>query len=127
MAEAVNDWYTYIYMPIIQIVRDRGVLEQFPHLSEADIYLWVMHHRHVLGEREGYDVGPKESANDYAELMTQPLGVGHRMLGLLGADSPRSPDAAVEAKRRGRLKRWPRPRGGRGLGAIPTPRKSDTK
>ena len=125
MAEAVNDWYTYIYMPIVQIARDRGVLEQFPHLSEADIYLWVMNHRHVLGEREGHDVGPKESANDYAELMTQPLGVGDRMMGLLGADSPRSPDAAVEAKRRARLKRWPRPRGGRGRAPRQASRASD--
>jgi len=130
MAEAVNDWYTYIYMPIIQIVRDRGVLEEFPHLTEADIYLWVMNHRHVLEEREGHDVGPEESANAYAELMTQPLGVGERMMGLFGAESPRSPDAEVEAKRRGRLKRWPRPRGDGGMGAVPVrreSRKSDTQ
>jgi hypothetical protein len=130
MAEAVNDWYTYIYMPIIQIVRDRGVLEEFPHLTDADIYLWVMNHRHVLEEREGHDVGPEESANAYAELMTQPLGVGERMMGLFGAESPRSPDAEVEAKRRGRLKRWPRPRGDGGMGAVPVrreSRKSDTQ
>jgi len=124
MAEAVNDWYTYIHMPIIQIVRDRGVLEEFPHLTEADIYLWVMNHRHVLEEREGHDVGPEESANAYAELMTQPLGVGERMMGLFGAESPRSPDAEVEARRRRRLKRWPRPRGRRGMGVVSGRRES---
>ena len=37
--EAVNDWYTYIYMPIVQVVRDRHVLDEFPRLTEADIYL----------------------------------------------------------------------------------------
>lgn len=109
--EAVNDWYMYIYMPIVQVVRDRGVLDEFPNLTEADIYLWVMHHRQALKVRDGHDVGPVESAEDYAELMTQPLNPGERMLEFLGVDSRRSPDAEEEVKRRrGRLRRWPRPR-----------------
>ena len=70
-----------------------GVLDEFPNLTEADIYLWVMRHRDALGERDGQDVGPVESAEDYAEVMTQPLGVGDRMLEFLGAESLRSPDA----------------------------------
>ncbi len=110
--EAVNDWYQYIYEPMTRIIRDRGVLEEFPRLTEADIYLWVMKHRHLLEEREGHDVGPVESANDYAALMTRPLGVGDRMLELLGAEGQRSPDTKVEEdrRRRRRLRRWHRPR-----------------
>jgi hypothetical protein len=109
--EAVNDWYAYIYEPMIRVIRDRGVLEEFPRLTEADIYLWVMKHRHLLEEREGHDVGPVASATDYAERMTEPLGVGDRVRELLGADSARSPDTEVEeTRRRSRLRRWPRPR-----------------
>ena len=113
--EAVNDWYTYIYLPIVQVVRDRGVLDEFPDLTEADIYLWVMRHREALA-LEGQDVGPVESAEDYADVMTEPLGLGERMLGMLGADSPRSPDFEEESQRRRRrtLRRWPRPRRGFG-------------
>jgi len=109
--EAVNDWYQYIYMPIVNVVRDRRVLEEFPNLTEADIYLWVMRHRHMLEEREGHDVGPVASANDYAELMTQPIGFGDRVRSMLG-DSPREPDSAKEEERRKRrrMRRWPRPR-----------------
>jgi hypothetical protein len=109
--EAVNDWYQYIYMPIVRIARDRGVLDQFPRLTEADIYLWVMRHRSAIEEREGFDVGPVESAEDYAEIMTQPLGVGDRVATLLGSASVRDPNAEEESKRRRRrLRRWPRPR-----------------
>ena len=110
--EAVNDWYEYIYMPIVKVVRDRNVLEEFPRLTEADIYLWVMRHRHVLEEREGHDVGPVESAQDYADVMTQPLSVGDRMRSLIvGGDSARSPDSEEEQeRRRRRLRRWARPR-----------------
>jgi len=110
--EAVNDWYTYIYMPIIQVVRDRKVLEEFPRLTEADIYLWVMRHRHHLEEEEGHDVGPAASAEDYADVMTQPLSAGDRIRSLIvGGDSARSPDPEEEKqRRRHRLRRWARPR-----------------
>lgn len=108
--EAVNDWYHYIYMPIVQIIRDRGVLETFPQSTEADLYLWVMRHRHELEEREGHDVGPQASANDYAEIVTAPLDLGDRIVTMLGG-SLRSPDAQEETeRRRRRLRRWPRPR-----------------
>jgi hypothetical protein len=111
--EAVNDWYTYIYLPIVQVTRDRGVLDEFEDLTEADIYLWVMRHRHDLGEREGHDVGPVESANDYAELMTEPPSATDRVLDFLGVES-RSPDPREEVKRRRRrFRRWPRARRGR--------------
>lgn len=111
--EAVKDWYEYIYMPIVRVVRDRGVLDAFPRLTEADIYLWVMKHRAELGEEAGHDVGPVESAEDYAEIMTGDRGVGDIISSALGRTS-RDPDAAVEQRRRRRrLRRWPRPRGGR--------------
>jgi len=108
--EAVKDWYEYIYMPIVRIVRDRGVLDAFPRLTEADIYLWVMKHRSALGEEAGHDVGPIESAEDYAEIMTSDRGVGDRISSVLGR-SRREPDAAKERqRRRRRLRHWPRPR-----------------
>ena len=112
--EAVKDWYEYIYMPIVRIVRDRGVLDAFPRLTEADIYLWVMKHRTALGEEAGHDIGPIESAQDYAEIMTGEQSVSDRISTALGRTS-REPDAEIvqERRRRRRLRRWPRPRGTR--------------
>jgi hypothetical protein len=108
--EAVKDWYAYIYLPIVRIVRDRGVLNAFPRLTEADVYLWVMKYRGELGAEAGHDVGPIESAEDYAEIMTSDRGVGDRISSALGRTS-RVPDATRErARRRRRLRRWPRPR-----------------
>ena len=110
--EAVNDWYTYIYMPIVQVVRDRHLLDEFPDLTEADIYLWVMRHRHLLEEEVGHDVGPVASAQDYADIVTRPLSLGDRVRSLVGGEAARSPNAEqVRRRRRRRLRRWPRPRG----------------
>jgi hypothetical protein len=110
--EAVNDWYTYIYMPIVQVVRDRGVLKEFSRLTEADIYLWVMKHRLSLEEEKGEDVGPIASAELYADMMTTPLSVRDRMRSFIaGSDTLRSPDASEEKeRRRRRLRRWAKPR-----------------
>ncbi|MGN6483512.1 MAG: hypothetical protein ACTHMX_03840 [Thermomicrobiales bacterium] len=107
--EAVNDWYTWIYLPIIRVVRDRRVLEEFPDLTEADIYLWVMRHRYLIEQRQGQDPGPVGSAEEYADLMTQPAGMVDRVRSAFG-DHPRDPNYDVEERRRRRIRRWPRPR-----------------
>jgi hypothetical protein len=65
--EASAAWYDTIYLPIIRVMRDRGVLKRFPKLSEADLYLWVVEHGEELELREGHAVSPKETAIDYAE------------------------------------------------------------
>jgi hypothetical protein len=110
--ETVNDWYEYNYMPIVEVVRDRNVLNQFPRLTEADIYLWVMRNRWILEEQTGADIGPVASAESYADLMTQPQGLWERIMSLIGGGrSSRSPDPVEERDRREhRLKRWHKPR-----------------
>lgn len=110
--ETVNDWYEYNYMPIVQVVRDRQVLDQFPRLTEADIYLWVMRNRRMLEVETGADIGPIASAESYADLMTQPKGFWERFMSLIGGgESSRSPDPEEEKDRREhRLKRWHKPR-----------------
>jgi hypothetical protein len=64
--EAVASWYDTIYLPIIRVVRERGILKRFSGRSEADVYLWIVHHREDLEIREGHAVSPKDSAIDYA-------------------------------------------------------------
>lgn len=67
--EAVTRWYDYVYCPIVRIARERGIMKRFPRRTEADVYLWVMRHRHELFLRHGHDVGPEASASDYADVV----------------------------------------------------------
>lgn len=110
--ETVNDWYEYTYMPIVEVVRERNVLDQFPRLTEADIYLWVTRNRRMLEEQTGKDIGPVASAQNYADLMTTPKGFWERLSSLfVGRDSSRSPDPEEEGvRRRYRFRRWLKPR-----------------
>jgi len=64
--EAVADWYDNLYMPTVEAIRKTGALPNFPGRTEADLYLWIMDHRHFLKEQYGRDVSPEQATADYA-------------------------------------------------------------
>ena len=43
--EAVIRWYDDIYLPLVQIIEEQGILRDFPHRTATDLYLWVSEHR----------------------------------------------------------------------------------
>ncbi len=49
-AEAVENWYTLIYLPTIQIIHEGGLIENFPRRTQADLFVWLSRHRDQLGE-----------------------------------------------------------------------------
>ena len=64
--EAVADWYDKVYIPIVSVIRQSGILEDFPGQTEGDLYLWVLDHQHYLHETNGLDLmPPEEAARDY--------------------------------------------------------------
>ncbi|MCS6848011.1 MAG: DUF4032 domain-containing protein [Anaerolineae bacterium] len=65
--EAVTNWYDNVYMPIVEAIRKEGILQDFPGRTEADLYLWIMDHKHYLKEHCGCEVPPEEAVADYAE------------------------------------------------------------
>jgi hypothetical protein len=64
--EAVLDWFDNVYMPIVNVIRREGILRDFPNRTEADLYLWIIDHKHYLKEECGCDVPAEEAAHDYA-------------------------------------------------------------
>ncbi len=63
--EAVTSWYDNVYLPVVEAIRKHNILESFPGRTEADLYLWIMQHRHTMLEREGVDPGPEIATLDY--------------------------------------------------------------
>jgi hypothetical protein len=50
--EAVASWYDNVYLPLVELIVDQQVLEEFPGRSEADLYLWIIEYEWFL--REAY-------------------------------------------------------------------------
>jgi nucleotide-binding universal stress UspA family protein len=77
--EAVTHWYDSIYLPAVEIIRERSILHDFPGRTETDLYLWVVEHREALKEVLGWDLSTEAAASDLAAGHRRP-GPGTRML-----------------------------------------------
>lgn len=59
--EAIRHWYETVYMPIVQVIRETKILNEFPTKTEGDLYLWVLDHQRYLVQ-EGEALQPPEAA-----------------------------------------------------------------
>lgn len=70
--EAVVDWYDSFYLPIVNLIRERNLLRDFPDRTETDLYLWIIDHRSELGGGEmGWEVTPEKAADDLSKRYSQ--------------------------------------------------------
>ncbi|HSM72309.1 MAG TPA: hypothetical protein VK851_12265 [Anaerolineales bacterium] len=60
--EAIKHWYETVYMPVIHVIRETGILKDFPDKTEGDLYLWVLDHQHYLESEEGVPLQAPEDA-----------------------------------------------------------------
>ena len=57
--EAVADWHQHIYLPLIEVIREKGILRDFPGRTETDLYLWIYKHRSKVSQQLGWHIDPK--------------------------------------------------------------------
>ena len=76
--EAVAHWYDTVYLPVVEVIRERGILRYFPGRTEADLYIWLAKHRDELRESLGWEMDLETIADDlvdrYAADLAQTLG-----------------------------------------------------
>jgi len=64
--EAIAHWYENVYMPVINVIRESGIIREFPEKTEGDLYLWVLDHQHYLAQEEDIPLQPpQEAARDF--------------------------------------------------------------
>lgn len=61
--EALTHWYDTEYLPLIDMIRERGLLRWFPSRTETDMYLWFSEHRAALQEQLGWELRPEAVAD----------------------------------------------------------------
>jgi len=65
--EAVVDWYDNEYLPVVQLVRERGILRSFPGRTETDLYAWIAAHRAEISRTLGWPIAAEAAAQDLVE------------------------------------------------------------
>ncbi len=79
-AEAVSHWYETVYLPVARVIRERGLLRDFPARTETDLYLWLLEHRSELTHTLGWEVATEEAASHLAaEYSQRPRRLAARM------------------------------------------------
>ena len=67
-SEAVVDWYDTVYTPVVELIRESGILRYFPQRTETDLYLWIARYKQDLEEQLGWSI---RSETAVANLATQ--------------------------------------------------------
>lgn len=91
--EAAVHWYDQRYLPVVWVIREQGVLRDFPGRTETDLYLWVSEHQALLKEELGWEIEPGTAAIDLAERFSPKpqrvaARVGERILNALKIPPP---------------------------------------
>lgn len=71
LAEAATDWYDTVYLPVVDIIREQGLLQDFPSRTELDLYLWIAEHRAVLQDELQSQVEVISAVDDLADQFSQ--------------------------------------------------------
>jgi nucleotide-binding universal stress UspA family protein len=64
--ESAVCWYDEVYLPMVEAIREQGLLRWFPGRTEADLVLWVLEHRAALEEELGWEVSLDAAVSDLA-------------------------------------------------------------
>jgi hypothetical protein len=67
LPEAALDWYQRVYLPVVERIRNSGILRHFPNRTEADLYLWIAENRARLQMRYGGREKASEAVDDFAQ------------------------------------------------------------
>ncbi len=84
--EAVAHWHDTVYLPVVQIIEQTGILKDFPGRTDADLYLWIADHRAALESELGREIRTEAAALDLADQFSPKRAVarfGERMLSFL--------------------------------------------
>jgi nucleotide-binding universal stress UspA family protein len=62
--EAVTHWFDEVYLPVVEMVREQGIIHDFPERTEADMYVLLAEHRAELKEALGWEVDTGTAVTD---------------------------------------------------------------
>ncbi len=68
---AVSSWYDAVYMPVIKLIREQGLMRNFHKRTETDIYVLMYKHRETLEEALGWDIDTQTAVSDLVAKETK--------------------------------------------------------
>jgi nucleotide-binding universal stress UspA family protein len=79
--ESVTQWYDQIYLPVVEIIREQGILHHFPERTVADLYLLFVEHQDELERALGWHI---DTDTAVVNMLEQKANTPRSVLGWLG-------------------------------------------
>ncbi len=57
--QATARWYDDVYLPLVEAIREQGILRYFPGRTETDFFVWLARHRAELQNELGFTIAPE--------------------------------------------------------------------
>lgn len=73
LADAAASWHDEIYLPMVKLIEDNGILKSFPHRTEADFYIWITKYKSTLFQEGSLADDAKNTVDSYSRLFRRPL------------------------------------------------------
>ncbi len=65
LEEALESWYTTLFTPIMESLRENNCIQRFPGRTTADLYMWIIKHWDELKRSYGEDVTIERATKDF--------------------------------------------------------------
>lgn len=91
--EAAGRWYDEAYMPLVEAIREQGILRYFPGRTETDFFVWLSRHRVELQRELGLPIPADVTVSRLLDRAQQSaagerLSLTHRLRRLVGLTPP---------------------------------------
>ncbi|MDZ4159036.1 MAG: DUF4032 domain-containing protein, partial [Anaerolineaceae bacterium] len=70
-SEAVAHWIDQVYLPLLRVIDENRILNEFPGRTESDLYLWIIEHLWYLREENQQEVSLEAAAAHYTDEYSQ--------------------------------------------------------
>jgi nucleotide-binding universal stress UspA family protein len=78
--EAAAHWYDEVYVPVVTLIQQRGIMRGFPERTDTDLYIWLSVHKAALEEELGWGIAPGLAADDLVSSFGQKPGERFRRM-----------------------------------------------
>ena len=94
-SKAVVEWYDQLYLPVVQIIRELGVLHHFPERKEADVYLLLSDRRDELERQLGWHVELETGVSELLDSPEEPRGLFDRLKKVIAPQPAVEPEPGI--------------------------------
>ncbi|MCJ7665318.1 MAG: hypothetical protein MUO59_01115 [Actinobacteria bacterium] len=71
--QASLDWYDNVYLPARNLIDSYKIIENFPHRTKSDLYVWINAHKYYLRDKYGKNIGLADAAYDFSTRFSEGL------------------------------------------------------